>query len=87
MSALTPIAGYPCHRVVQFSRWTNQHGVAFTDWTGACGVTDTKAGQYRVFGRAGDARRLELCTSCFPGRRRDGHFPDPVEVPSQKGTG
>jgi hypothetical protein len=88
MSALTPIAGYPCHRVVQFSRWTNPHGVAFTDWTGACGAKDTKAGQHRVFGKAGDARRLELCPTCFPGRIATGvnapYFPDPVEVPSQR---
>jgi hypothetical protein len=87
MSALTKTAGYPVHRVVEFSRWTNPHQVSFTDWTAACGVTGYLAGWMSTFGKAGDARRLELCTSCFPGRRRDGHFPDPVEVPSQKGTG
>lgn len=86
MSALTQTAGYPVHRVAQFSRWTNQHGVAFTDWAAACGATGYLAGFMSKFGKAGDARRKELCPSCFPGQRHEGHWPDPVEVPSQKGV-
>lgn len=87
MTADTPVAGYPVHRVTTFSRWTNPHGVDFTDWAAACGVTDTKAGRYGVFGKAGSARRAELCPTCFPGRIATGpgsYFPDPVEVPSQR---
>lgn len=91
MSALTPIVGYPCHRPVQYSRWANQHGVVFTDWVAACGATGYLAGAMSKFGKAGDARRLELCESCFPGRLATGanapYYPDPVEVPSEKGAG
>lgn len=89
MSADTPTAGYPVHRVAQFSRWTNQHGVQFTDWVAACGAEGYLAGFMSKFGKAGDARRLELCVSCFPGRVSCGpgsYYPDPVEVPSQRGA-
>ncbi len=82
MSAVTAIAGYPCHRVTEFHRWTNKHAAHFTDWRGACGAVGFKSG-HAPFGTAGEARRLELCTSCFPGRKRDGAFGDPVEVPER----
>lgn len=92
MSASTITVGYPVHRVVEFSRWTNPHGVAFTDWKAACGAKDTATGHPNSygtgpFGTAGSARRLELCTECFPGRIATGpgaYYPDPVEVPSQR---
>jgi hypothetical protein len=83
MSAVTPIVGYPCHRPVQFSKWTNQHGIHFTDWVAACGAQGYLTGSTSTFGKAGDALRKELCASCFPGQQRDGHFPDPVEVPKE----
>jgi hypothetical protein len=86
MSAVTPIVGYPCHRPVQFSKWTNQHGVQFTDWVAACGAEGYLAGSMSKFGKAGDARRLELCPSCFPGQRHEGSWPDPVEVPKESKT-
>lgn len=86
MSAVTPVAGYPCHRPVQFSRWTNQHGMGFTDWVAACGATGYLTGAAAEFGRAGSARRKELCPSCFPGQRHDGHWPEPVEVPKEQRT-
>jgi len=85
VSALTPIAGYPCHRVTSFSKWANQHGVAFTDWTAACGAEGYLAGFMSTFGKAGDARRLELCEACFPGRDIRQPFPDPIESPSDRG--
>jgi hypothetical protein len=81
MSTYTETVGYPVHRVVTYSRWENQHGAKFTDWTSACGVSRTASGQLGVFGLAGTARRLELCPDCFPGRTWGGYFPDPVEVP------
>lgn len=89
MTADTPVAGYPVHRVTEFSRWTNPHQVAFTDWVAACGATGYLTGFMSKFGKAGDARRLELCEACFPGRIATGpgsYFPDPIEVPSQKGS-
>lgn len=84
MSALTQTAGYPVHRVTTFAKWTNPHGVGFTDWTAACGATGYLTGMTSRFGKAGDARRLELCTACFPGRQHGGSFPDPIEVPSER---
>lgn len=84
MSAYTVTAGYPVHRVATFSPWTNPHGVTFTDWTAACGASDTATGHPgpygSPFGTAGSARKLELCPTCFPGRDLHGYFPDPVEV-------
>lgn len=82
MSALTKTAGYPVHRVAQFSKWSNGSTV-FTDWVAACGATGYLTGFMSTFGKAGDARRLELCTSCFPGRDMRAHFPDPIEVPKE----
>lgn len=90
MSASTITAGYPVHRVVEFSRWSNPHGVKFTDWKAACGASDTASGHPGGYGTgpfstAGHARRAELCPACFPGRIATGanapYFPDPVEVP------
>jgi hypothetical protein len=83
MSAVTPIVGYPCHRPFSFTRWENQHGVWFTDWVAACGAKGYLAGSTSTFGKAGDARRKELCSSCFPGQRHDGDWPDPIEVPKE----
>lgn len=80
MSTSTATVGYPVHRVTRFRRWTNQHQAHFTDWTAACGVSGTKPGWSGVFGCAGSALRLELCTSCFPGRDMHGYFLDPIEV-------
>lgn len=90
MSALTVTAGYPVHRVAQYARWANQHGANFTDWVAPCGFGGTASGHPNgytsPFGKAGSARRLELCPNCFPGRDMHGHFPDPIEVPSERGV-
>lgn len=66
MSALTPVAGYPAHAVMEYSRWRNQHGVPFTDWRGRCGAQGTSSG-HGPFNKAGSARNRELCSKCFPG--------------------
>ena len=66
-------------QIATFARWTNQHGVAFTDWSAACGATGYLTGFRSTFGKAGDARRLELCAVCFHGRDMRGHFPDPEQ--------
>lgn len=79
MAAATETAGYPVHRVANFRRWTNPHACQFTDWTAACGATGHETGHGR-FQPAGNARRLELCPACFPGRQHGGYFPEPVEV-------
>jgi hypothetical protein len=82
MSAVTPIVGYPCHRVETFTKWTNKHDVHFTDWTAPCGATGYLAGSMSTFGKAGDARRKELCAVCFPNGHQ-GSWPDPIEVPKE----
>jgi hypothetical protein len=79
MSASTITAGYPVHRVITYRLWVNQHRVQFTDYTAACGKSDTLAGS-SPFGRAGTARRLELCPTCFPGKTWGASFPDPQEI-------
>jgi hypothetical protein len=79
MSALTPVAGYPVHRVATFQRKTNKYGALFTDWTAACGAEGFVSG-HGPLGRAGSARRLELCTGCFPARNASGPFPEPTEL-------
>ena len=66
MSAMTQIIGYPVHAVAKFVRWENQYGVKFTDWLSRCGETGTKA-RHEPFGNAGQARKGELCSKCFPG--------------------
>jgi hypothetical protein len=85
VSALTPIVGYPCHRPVRYWKWTNQHGIQFTEWVAACGAEGYLAGAMSTFGKAGEARRLELCATCFPGRNIHAHFPDPIESPADRG--
>lgn len=80
MSASTVTVGYPVHAVATFKQWSNRYGTRFTDWTAVCGVNGTKAGQVGVFGRAGTARKRELCPGCFPGLDHRTYIPDPVEV-------
>jgi hypothetical protein len=70
-------AGYPVHAVASYQPWTNPHGAAFTDWTASCGVTGTIAG--RSFGRAGSARRRELCATCWP-LDWSTHHPAPIRA-------
>lgn len=65
MSADTPSVGYPVHAVASFARITNRHGARFIDWTAQCGATGTTTG---ALGRAGSARRAELCVGCFPAK-------------------
>jgi hypothetical protein len=76
MSISTLTAGYPVHRVTEWSRWTNGHGAAFTDYRAACGHTDTIT---TTFGRAGSARQAELCTPCFPRGLKAG-YPEARQV-------
>lgn len=84
MSADTLTAGYPVHRVVSYWPWTNPHGAQFTDYTAACGLTDTLVGR-NSFGRAGTARRKELCSRCFPNQNMSGYFPKPtLESPAAR---
>jgi hypothetical protein len=63
MSASTITAGYPVHRVIEWSQWANDHGARFTDYRAACGHAETVTSQ---LGRAGNARERELCKECFP---------------------
>lgn len=63
MSADTPSVGYPVHAVASFARITNQHGARFIDWTAQCGDSGTTTG---ALGKAGSARKAELCRECFP---------------------
>lgn len=84
MSALTKTAGYPVHAVATFRRWTNPHGVTFTDWTAACGATGDTTG-HRPLGTAGSARAKELCTACFPAGHQTNH-PEPVEINEPAGV-
>ena len=72
-------AGYPVHAVSSFRRWSNQHGGEFTDWAAVCGARGVKTG-HGQFLPAGNARRKELCRSCFSGRDWDGYFPDPTDT-------
>lgn len=87
MSAVTITVGYPVHAVRTFRRWQNSHQVRFTDWAAACGQTGTRTGwplggrDDTTFGRAGSARRAELCRACFPAGHSTSH-PEPVEVDS-----
>lgn len=78
---MTPVAGYPVHRVATFRRWSNRHGARFTDWSAACGASGQTSGHGR-FATAGQARRAELCSACFPGRTWGGYFPEPIEQES-----
>lgn len=66
MSADTPSVGYPVHAVATFAHVINPHGARFTEWTAQCGATGTMTGS--TFGRAGSARRAELCVGCFPAK-------------------
>lgn len=77
MSATDVAAGYPVHAVTTFRRWTNPHGVQFTEWTATCGATGTETG-HRLK-TAQSARWRELCRTCWPARHATYH-PDPVEV-------
>lgn len=81
MSALTEAAGYPVHAVAEFARWTNQYQVPFTTWRAHCGTEGTVSG-HGPFNLAGQARRLELCETCFPGRQHNAApAGGPAEVP------
>lgn len=85
MSADTPVVGYPVHRVATYSRWTNPHGAVFTDWTAACGATGSESG-HRPFGKAGSARRAELCRVCFMrSGTHGGYYPEPRQVAAAGG--
>lgn len=79
MSAVTPTAGYPVHRVTAYARMTHPNGVTVTSWRSACGSTGKLVGGMATFSPAGQARRLELCRACFPSGDWGGYFPDPVE--------
>lgn len=68
MSADTITIGYPVHALARWAAWTNPHGANFVDWAAHCGQTGTATG-HDPFGRAGSARKAELCRVCFP----DGH--------------
>jgi hypothetical protein len=74
MSANTLTVGYPVHVVAAYRRTTNPHCVQFTDYRTVCGIEDTTTSG---FGRAGTARRLELCLDCFPTRDVKAYFPEP----------
>lgn len=79
MSADTATAGYPAHAVESYSKSTNGHGVGFTDWSASCGARGQLTGSMATFGKAGHARRAELCPVCFPAGFRTYH-PEPVEI-------
>lgn len=67
MSAADVSVGYLVHAVAEYQERTNPHGVAFTDWTAACGVAGTVTGRSATaFGLSGNARKRELCRSCWP---------------------
>lgn len=67
MPADTPTIGYPVHAVASFTRVITKNGVPFVDWTAQCGQQSTKQGTPRTaFGKAGSARKAELCVGCFP---------------------
>lgn len=69
VSADTPSVGYPVHAVASFVRVVTPHGVPFVNWTAQCGASDTKQGRpSTAFGRAGSARKAELCVGCFPAK-------------------
>jgi hypothetical protein len=67
VSADTPTAGYPVHAVERFHSAQSEHRVMTTTWRGQCGTSGTIVGD-PSFSRAGNARKLELCPQCFPGR-------------------
>lgn len=80
MSTGTITAGYPVHAVKTYRYWQSIHGSWMTDWTAHCGVSRSEGGKKR-FGVAGSARRMELCSQCFPGRRHDSvSYPDPIDM-------
>lgn len=82
MTADTPTAGYPVHAVARYAVTTNPHGVRFTAWEAQCATRGSQVGT-SPFGRAGSARRLELCPKCFPGRTWNACKIDkPVQVDS-----
>lgn len=67
MSADDISVGYPVHALAEYSVWTNPHGASFTDWKAACGATGrTSSSPQFAFGKAGSARRRELCKTCWP---------------------
>ena len=79
MSADTMTAGYPAHRVIAFCRWRNEHEAPMTTWFSACSINRTQGGHLGVLGRAGAARRSELCRVCFPAGMGQS-FSDPTEL-------
>lgn len=80
MSTGTVTVGYPVHALKTYRYWKNRHGVWMTDWTAHCGASGGAGGKY-TFGVAGNARRLELCPQCFPGRKHNGvNYPDPIDL-------
>jgi hypothetical protein len=67
MSAADISVGYPVHAVAEFEETTNPHGAHFTKWKAACGATGTETGRAdSAFKLSGNARKAELCRSCWP---------------------
>lgn len=80
MSTGTVTVGYPVHALKTYRYWKNRHGAWMTDWTAHCGASGGAGGKH-TFGVAGNARRLELCPRCFPGRKHNGvNYPDPIDL-------
>ena len=72
MSAMDATIGYPVHAVAEYAEHDNPHGVRLTDWRAACGATGQAVGR-GPFGRAGSARKRELCRQCWPAGHATHH--------------
>lgn len=84
MTATVTVA-YPPHRVTTYAARDNEHGVQLTRWTAACGATGTAVGT-NPFKPAGQHRRLEVCTGCFPGRDTSASYPDPIDLSERRSS-
>jgi hypothetical protein len=80
MSADTQTVGYPVHAVATYRKRVTENGVTLTDWAAACGAEGQLVGAMARFGRAGSARKMELCTSCWPSGDHRKYHPEPKEV-------
>jgi len=78
MSTEDATIGYPPHAVASFRTWVTANRVTLTDWTATCGATGQAVGT-RPFGKAGSARRRELCRACWPASWATYH-PKPVDL-------
>lgn len=72
MSAADTAVGYPVHAVAEYSEWDNGNGVRITAWRAACGATGREVGS-TPFGLSGNARKRELCRSCWPAGHATHH--------------